>query len=135
MKIFKTFKILCAPQLLHLVFTLATISETLCILVAPHVELNLGPAVNPRDLEEGDDVYFECHIKSHPSAYKVTWKHNVSWWWIFHIDLFPSLKNGRNTSKFISWTSVWVSTNLFRIQFVNGFFRVLRSTHVQAMEK
>ena len=46
--------------------------------VPPHVELNLGPAVNPRDLEEGDDVYFECHIKAHPPAYKVTWKHNVS---------------------------------------------------------
>ena len=48
------------------------------VAVAPHVDLNLGPAVNPRDLEEGDDVYFECHIKAHPPAYKVTWKHNVS---------------------------------------------------------
>ena len=41
------------------------------------MELSLGPAVNPRDLEEGDDVYFECHIRAHPPAYKVTWKHNV----------------------------------------------------------
>ena len=40
------------------------------ILVAPHVELNLGPAVNPCDLEEGDDVYFECHIQAHPPAQK-----------------------------------------------------------------
>ena len=45
--------------------------------VAPRVELNLGPAVNPRDLEEGDDVYFECHIQAHPPAYKVTWRHKV----------------------------------------------------------
>jgi len=50
--------------------------RVLDIFFPPHVELNLGPAVNPRDLEEGDDVYFECHIKAHPPAYKVTWKHN-----------------------------------------------------------
>ena len=49
------------------------------ISVAPHVELNLGPAVNPRDLEEGDDVYFECHIQAHPPAYKVTWRHKGRW--------------------------------------------------------
>ena len=29
------------------------------ISVPPQLELRLGPAVNPRDLEEGDDVYFE----------------------------------------------------------------------------
>ena len=28
-------------------------------IVPPQLELRLGPAVNPRDLEEGDDVYFE----------------------------------------------------------------------------
>jgi len=49
--------------------------RVLDVFFAPHVELNLGPAVNPRDLEEGDDVYFECHIKAHPPAYKVTWRH------------------------------------------------------------
>ena len=90
------------------------------ISVPPQLELRLGPAVNPRDLEEGDDVYFEwgddgdgdffwvrrrwkmrkiimrilitmttmtsteclfpfrCHIRAHPPAYKVTWRHNVS---------------------------------------------------------
>ena len=30
-----------------------------------------------RDLEEGDDVYFECHIKAHPPVHRVLWRHNV----------------------------------------------------------
>ena len=38
----------------------------------------LGPMINPTDLEEGDDVYFECNVKANPPAYKLTWWHNVS---------------------------------------------------------
>lgn len=34
--------------------------------------------MNPEDIEEGDDVYFECKVNANPSAYKVVWKHNVS---------------------------------------------------------
>ena len=34
--------------------------------------------VNPTDLEEGDDVYFECIVSANPPAYKLTWWHNVS---------------------------------------------------------
>lgn len=33
--------------------------------------------MNPEDIEEGDDVYFECKINANPGAYKVVWKHNV----------------------------------------------------------
>ena len=46
--------------------------------VSPSVELSLGRMVNPKDLEEGDDVYFSCSIKANPPAYKLTWWHNVS---------------------------------------------------------
>jgi hypothetical protein len=31
-----------------------------------------------RDLEEGDDIYFECHVEAHPPAYKINWKFNVN---------------------------------------------------------
>lgn len=34
--------------------------------------------MNPDDIEEGDDVYFECKVRANPGAYKVVWKHNVS---------------------------------------------------------
>ncbi|XP_041972708.1 nephrin-like [Aricia agestis] len=43
---------------------------------APMVELQLGSKLNPNDIEEGDDVYFECLVRSNPPAYKVVWEHN-----------------------------------------------------------
>lgn len=46
--------------------------------VIPVLQLDLGSKMNPNDIDEGDDVYFECKIHSNPPAYKVIWKHNVS---------------------------------------------------------
>jgi len=42
------------------------------------LKLVLGLNLNPDDIEEGDDVYFECKVHANPWAYKVVWKHNVS---------------------------------------------------------
>uniref|UniRef100_A0A0A9XSS5 Kin of IRRE-like protein 3 n=3 Tax=Lygus hesperus TaxID=30085 RepID=A0A0A9XSS5_LYGHE len=42
----------------------------------PRIELKLGSNLNPHDIEEGDDVYFDCNIDANPKAYKVVWKHN-----------------------------------------------------------
>lgn len=44
----------------------------------PIVELQLGSKLNPNDIEEGDDVYFDCVVRANPPAYKVVWEHNVS---------------------------------------------------------
>lgn len=44
----------------------------------PMVVLQLGSKLNPNDIEEGDDVYFECVVRANPPAYKVVWEHNVS---------------------------------------------------------
>jgi len=38
----------------------------------------MGRTLSPDDIKEGDDVYFECHIKANPKIYKKTWYHNVS---------------------------------------------------------
>lgn len=46
--------------------------------VVPTIRLELGSKMNPDDIEEGDDVYFECKVRANPDAYKVVWKHNVS---------------------------------------------------------
>ena len=46
--------------------------------VPPTVSLDIGKALNLNDLEEGDDVYFECSISANPPPYKVTWLHNVT---------------------------------------------------------
>lgn len=48
------------------------------VAVVPMLELKLGSNMNPHDIEEGDDVYFECNVRANPDAYKVVWKHNVS---------------------------------------------------------
>ena len=44
----------------------------------PTVRLEVGKAINLEDLEEGDDVYFECSVEANPPPYKVTWLHNVN---------------------------------------------------------
>ena len=44
----------------------------------PSALLAFGPSLNPKGIKEGDDVYFECHVKSNPPSDNVTWRHNVS---------------------------------------------------------
>lgn len=44
----------------------------------PTVHLRMGSSLNPNDIKEGDDVYFECVIQSNPKPYKLTWFHDVS---------------------------------------------------------
>lgn len=48
------------------------------ILDQPQVTLQLGSTLNPDDIKEGDDVYFECHIKANPKENRITWWHDVS---------------------------------------------------------
>lgn len=44
----------------------------------PVVTLKMGSSLNPDDIKEGADVYFECMIQSNPKPYKMSWYHNVS---------------------------------------------------------
>lgn len=44
----------------------------------PIVVLRLGSTLNADDIKEGDDVYFECHVRANPHWRKLTWLHNVS---------------------------------------------------------
>ncbi|XP_031784587.1 synaptogenesis protein syg-2 isoform X2 [Nasonia vitripennis] len=56
----------------------AALEDTLKLNVfyVPILKLQLGSNMNPRDIEEGDDVYFDCDVRANPAAYKVVWKHN-----------------------------------------------------------
>ncbi|XP_012285375.1 hemicentin-2 [Orussus abietinus] len=39
----------------------------------PVVSIKLGSSLNPNDINEGDDVYFECKVKANPKVYKLSW--------------------------------------------------------------
>ncbi|XP_047519195.1 hemicentin-2-like isoform X2 [Pieris napi] len=42
----------------------------------PETVVRLGTNLDPRNIREGTDVYFDCIIKAHPYIYKVEWRHN-----------------------------------------------------------
>lgn len=43
---------------------------------APVVTLKMGSTLNPSDIKEGDDVYFECNFRANPKVNKLLWYHN-----------------------------------------------------------
>lgn len=51
-------------------------SWKLNVFFVPVLHLELGSKLNPDDIEESDDVYFECKINANPWVYKVVWKHD-----------------------------------------------------------
>lgn len=55
----------------------------------PQVTLQLGSTLNPDDIKEGDDVYFECQIKANPKEHRITWWHDVSTCTLFFF--FPAI--------------------------------------------
>ncbi|XP_067207984.1 neural cell adhesion molecule 1-like isoform X4 [Linepithema humile] len=42
----------------------------------PVVNLRMGETLNPDDIKEGDDVYFECKVRANPKVYKLAWFKN-----------------------------------------------------------
>ncbi|ROT67327.1 putative sidestep protein [Penaeus vannamei] len=42
----------------------------------PVVTLQMGSTLDPENIKEGDDVYFECHINANPEVQRVLWYHN-----------------------------------------------------------
>nr|XP_045591679.1 synaptogenesis protein syg-2-like [Procambarus clarkii] len=48
------------------------------IFYVPVALLQPGRSVNLSNIEEGDDVYFECSIEANPRVFKINWLHEVS---------------------------------------------------------
>lgn len=44
----------------------------------PVAVLSFGLGLDPKGIEEGNDVYFECNVRANPASYNITWRHNVS---------------------------------------------------------
>ncbi|KAG7298039.1 hypothetical protein JYU34_018804 [Plutella xylostella] len=51
-------------------------SFKLDVVYPPVVSLSLGSTLNPHDIKEGDDVYFECSVKANPREHRISWYHN-----------------------------------------------------------
>ncbi|XP_041969072.1 nephrin-like [Aricia agestis] len=51
-------------------------SFRLDVVYPPVVTLSLGSTLNPHDIKEGDDVYFECSVKANPKEHRISWYHN-----------------------------------------------------------
>ncbi|CRK88280.1 CLUMA_CG002059, isoform B [Clunio marinus] len=75
------------------------------VMYPPQVTLSLGSTLNPDDIKEGDDVYFECNIKANPKEHRITWSHdglpvtqNVSWGVIISTRSLVLQRVGRNHS-------------------------------------
>nr|XP_045598938.1 uncharacterized protein LOC123758527 [Procambarus clarkii] len=47
------------------------------IYYVPMTRLRPGRSLNLSNIEEGDDVYFECSIRANPWVYKISWLHEV----------------------------------------------------------
>ena len=53
----------------------------------PRVSLRLGKSLDPDNLRTGNDVYFECDVKSNPMPHKLVWLHRVSGQWSHRVSL------------------------------------------------
>ncbi|XP_068232216.1 LOW QUALITY PROTEIN: protein turtle-like [Palaemon carinicauda] len=50
-------------------------SHKLVVHFAPKVEVRLAPALDPDNIKEDEDVYFECVIKANPPESRILWYH------------------------------------------------------------
>lgn len=86
----------------------------------PIVVLQLGSKLNPNDIEEGDDVYFDCVVRAHPQAYKVVWEHNVSIYYVYNISILSvgdysykqSIYSYKQTIQWVNASRIWNSVDL-----------------------
>ncbi|KAL0895212.1 hypothetical protein ABMA27_013650, partial [Loxostege sticticalis] len=51
-------------------------SWTISVVYPPVVWLRLGSSLAEGDIKEGDDVYFECHVRANPPVRKLSWLHD-----------------------------------------------------------
>lgn len=51
-------------------------SFRMSVVYRPVLTMSLGSTLNANDIKEGDDVYFECNIKSNPKEHRISWYHN-----------------------------------------------------------
>ncbi|XP_050731413.1 hemicentin-1-like isoform X2 [Eriocheir sinensis] len=68
--------ITCRALNQHILLSAQEDNLRLNIYYKPVVTLQMGNNLNPDNIKEGDDVYFECHINANPTVRLVSWFHN-----------------------------------------------------------
>ena len=58
--------------------TCKIIDFLVCFSDIPKVHLEFGKNLDAKNIKEGDDAYFECHVEAIPEITKIQWMHNVS---------------------------------------------------------
>lgn len=66
----------CRAENLHLPNSSLEDFFVLNVLYPPLVSLHFGNSLNPTNIKEGDDVYFECKVRSNPVQHKILWFHD-----------------------------------------------------------
>ncbi len=72
----------------------------------PIAMVTFGRSLNPKSIKEGADVYFECHVRSNPQFYNITWRNNVS------IAIF--LPNPKQTKTFFASVAFIIAFEMHR---------------------
>ena len=62
----------------HSIWRCTKIISVVFVSDIPVTRVSFGRSLNPKNIVEGADVYFECHVRSNPHFYNITWRHNVS---------------------------------------------------------
>uniref|UniRef100_A0A8D9ARV4 Nephrin n=1 Tax=Cacopsylla melanoneura TaxID=428564 RepID=A0A8D9ARV4_9HEMI len=60
----------------HIPSSMRDDSWALNVVYKPTVEIKLGRNLNASNLNEGVDIYFDCHIHANPPFKKIIWTHN-----------------------------------------------------------
>ncbi|KAL5283989.1 hypothetical protein ACFFRR_006326 [Megaselia abdita] len=66
----------CRAENQHIFNSMIEDKFKLNVLYPPTAEMKMGLSLNPEDIKEGDDVYFECKIEANPKPYKMFWYRN-----------------------------------------------------------
>lgn len=70
----KHYKLLCTLRIMIIIRLVCNV-----ISVAPIVQLRVeGSSSKLKDIKEGEDVYFECNVRSNPRNFKLSWYHGVN---------------------------------------------------------
>ena len=75
---FTSFTYFTTEVFFHATFLSLFLKNKLFFVDVPMAVVSFGRSLNPKNILEGADVYFECHVKSNPPFYNITWRNNVS---------------------------------------------------------